>query len=140
MRKKKLRYYIKRSENKELLKKLHDQIFPADIWCGLESTVAWVVWYDKQPIGFCLMDITSDEFGYYTRAGILKKHWGNGLHKRMILVREKFARQFGYKRIVTYTLTNNIQSIANLQKRGYLIYEPKRKYAGENFLYWEKHL
>jgi RimJ/RimL family protein N-acetyltransferase len=137
------RYYIKRSENKELIKKLHDEIFPDDIWCGLEHTVSWVVWFNKKPVGFCLLNISDSDYGYYTRAGINKKHWGKGLHKRMLLVREKFARQFGYSRIVTYTTIDNIQSISNLQKRGYMIYEPKSKYADDKknkFLYWKKDL
>ena len=141
--KNKNRYYIKRTENKELLKRLHDQIFPNDEWCGLDDTVSWVIWFEKKPVGFCLLNISESEYGYYTRAGVYSRHWGQGLHKRMILVREKFARLYGYKLIVTYTSMENIQSISNLQKRGYLIYEPKKRYADDKknkFIYWKKDL
>lgn len=134
------RYYIKKSENKELIKRLHDQIFPDDVWCGIKDTVAWVVWCNKIPVGFCLLNISNPHYGYYTRAGVLPSHQGKGLHSRMILVREKYARLAGYERIVTYTLPDNIQSISNLQKRNYRIYIPAKRYAGKKMLYWQKDL
>lgn len=138
--KEKNKYSIRKSENKELLKKLHDIIFPSDIWCGFKNSVAWVVWYKKQPVGFCMMSTSNSAFGYYTRAGLKKKHFGKGLHKRMINVREKYARIIGYKKVITYTMPDNITSISNLQKRKYLIYEPVFKYAGKGCIYWQKEL
>ncbi len=136
----KSKYKIKRSNNEELLKKLHTITFPEDQWCGLKDTVAWVVWFGKEPVGFCLMCTTDKFFASYTRAGVKSKHQGNGLHTRMINVREKHARLMGYEKVITYTKMDNITSIANLQKRGYLIYEPKNKYADDDCIYWQKEL
>lgn len=137
----KSKYKIKRSENIELIKKLHLEIFPPpDVWCGMDKCVAWVVWLNNQPVGFCIMDISDKFFASYARAGVKTKHQGQGLHKRMINVREKHARLLGYEKVITYTKMDNITSIANLQKRGYLIYEPQDKYADADCIYWQKEL
>lgn len=139
-------YKIELCVDEVILRALHQEIFPTDEWCGIKNTVAWVVWNGKEPIGFCMLEIherNSEKFVDYTRAGILPMYEGHGLHVRMIRTRERWARKAGFKGAITYTTVDNYGSFLNLQKCGYKLYAPAKKYADTKrvkMLYWRKEL
>lgn len=101
----------------------------------------WIGYANKQPIAFCLLVPSSQwlDTVYMARAGVLFLWRGKGLHKRMITIRESFARQKGYTWAVTDT-TDNPQSANNLARKGYQMYDPSYKWAYDHSLYWRKRL
>lgn len=78
--------------------------------------------------------------GYLKRAGVLKDHCGHGLQRRLIRMREAYARKQGWHTIVTETSPDNIPSANNLIKAGYKIYEPETKWGVKGAIYWRKPL
>lgn len=81
------------------------------------------------------------EFGTYAffcLAGVLKKYRGQGLQRRLIKAREKWAREYGKTSCITYTLLNNHKSSNNLIECGYRLYSPEYQWKGAGVLYWRK--
>lgn len=132
------KFKIKRCFDKVLIKKLHKKIFPTDVFHDSES-VDWVVFNNAgQPVGFCMLSEENQETGYMARAGILPRYQGKGLHRRMIITRERMARKMNFSFMITYTKLHNIQSSVNLERLGYRLYIPQKQYADKDCLYWRK--
>ena len=68
------------------------------------------------------------------------KHQKRGLHKRMVKVREAYARRKGICVALTYTTKDNSKSWQNLVKMGYRIYDPVFAYVGREYFYFQKKL
>lgn len=101
----------------------------------------WIAYLDDEPVGFAGLtpyDYIAKPACFLSRAGVLSKARGLGIHKRLILAREKLARKIGYNRIITYTSYENIISANNLIKRGYKLYWPETDWGIKNGLYFEK--
>lgn len=133
-------FVIKKCEDVELVKQLHEQIFPADDWYDSPRSVMWVMWKGTEAIAFAMLSETNDDYVFYSRAGVKKDYRGHGIQLRLIRVREKYARSKGYKKAITYTKIDNITSNRNLQKAGYWLYIPVNEYADKDCLYWIKEL
>ena len=74
------------------------------------------------------------------RSGVLSKHRGQGLQKRLIKARIAMARRHGYQEIVTYVLDWNLASANSLIACGFRLYNPESKYAGSKAFYFRKNL
>lgn len=131
------------SDMQEVLTELHLLTFFDTAPVYDFSTGWWWLVYTKdtkEEIGFCgLGRGRTAHTGYLCRSGVLPKHRGHGLQRRMIQVRERFARKAGFTKIVTDTL-DNIQSSNNLIKSGYLMYNPEIPWSFESSSYWQKDL
>lgn len=80
------------------------------------------------------------ETGFLARAGVLPWARGNGLQRRLIKVRERYARKLGWKFMLTDS-TDNPPSSNNLIACGYKLYEPRFPWrASDKSLYWRKAL
>lgn len=136
------KFKIRRTHDCELVESLHAKIFPTDDWYNNEKSVYWIVWKDKEPVGFCMLAPFDDNIVFLSRAGLLEVATGKGLHGRMIRVRERFAREYKFSSIITYTIIGNIKSSRNLQKAGYFLYIPEYQYASDDddVLYWLKEI
>jgi hypothetical protein len=134
------KYKILLTTDKDLVKTLHDKIFPLDDWYESNRSIMWILWHGKDPVGFCMMSETNDDYVFHSRAGITSGHRGNNLQVRMLRVRERYARSRGFKKAITYTKIDNIVSNHNLQKAGYWLYLPQYRYADKDCLYWIKNL
>lgn len=75
---------------------------------------------------------------YMIRSGVLGKHRGRGLQKKMIKARIAMARRHGYKEIVTYVLSWNLASANSLIACGFRLYHPQDKYAGSKAFYFRR--
>lgn len=126
---------------KELLRGLQvsclpddDPVFPVNGWW-------WIGYSDKYPIAFCLLQPSSGwlDTVYLARSGVLYLWRGRGLQKRMITLRERFAKKRGYVWVISDT-TDNPPSANSLARRGYQMFNPARPWALENSLYWRKKL
>ena len=76
---------------------------------------------------------------YLARSGVLLSWRGRGLQKRLIGVREKFAKKLGYNWVVTDT-TDNLPSANSLISKGYKMFEPSNPWAMKTSIYWRKKL
>jgi GNAT superfamily N-acetyltransferase len=77
--------------------------------------------------------------GYFSRVGVLQRHWGRGLQRRLMRVVEARGRRVGWESIVSDT-TNNPISANNFIQAGYRLYEPELPWAWSHTLYWRKWL
>lgn len=138
-----MKFTIKRCYDMELLKKVHLEIFLIDDWYKNKNknAVYWLAWCDNKPVGYCIASvIPSEDACFLARAGVCKEYRGHGLQKKLIKVREVYCKKIGIKKMITYTLVENIASNRNLQKCGYWLYLPQNYWAGKETLYWYKDL
>lgn len=75
----------------------------------------------------------------FVRAWVHSSVRGKGLQRKMIKARIKTAKET-CQVAITYTTKDNIASINNLIKEGFLIYIPQEKYSGTEVLYWRRQL
>lgn len=107
---------------------------PAEGW--------WWVGYDEDwPIAFCSMKPSQryKNAVYMSRSGVTYYYRGYGLQKKMLRMRERFARTKDFEWAVSDT-TDNPASSNSLISCGYKLYEPKIPYGHETTLYWKKQL
>lgn len=119
---------------------LNKVLFPYDDFENPESGNAIWLATDAtgEAVGFASVRPTVDhpEMAFLSRAGVLSGHRRKGLHKRMIRVRETWARQEGFESIWTYTASWNIKSMRGIVRSGYLPWEPW--WAWADTLYFQK--
>ncbi|MBR0791529.1 GNAT family N-acetyltransferase [Bradyrhizobium manausense] len=77
--------------------------------------------------------------GYFSRVGVLERHWGGGLQLRLMRAIEARGRRVGWDGIVSDT-TDNLASANNFIKAGYQLYEPEVPWAWSHTLYWRRQL
>lgn len=77
--------------------------------------------------------------GYFSRVGVVERHWGRGLQLRLMRAAEARARRVGWTSIVSDT-TDNLVSANNFIRAGYRLYRPELPWAWPNSLYWRKRL
>ncbi len=121
---------------------LNKVLFRFDDFEGPESgNVLWLATdATGEAVGFASIRPTIDhpEMAFLSRAGVLSGHRRNGLHKRLIRVRERWARWVGYESIWTYTALWNIKSQRSLVRGGYLPWKPW--WAVADTIYFQKEL
>lgn len=102
----------------------------------------WWIGYDKDfPVAFCGMK-ESKRFSngvYMSRSGVTYYYRGHGLQKKMIRIRERFAKNSGYEWAFSDT-TDNPASANSLIACGYKLYDPSIAYGLETTIYWRKQL
>lgn len=77
--------------------------------------------------------------GYFSRVGVLQRHWGKGLQLRLMRAVEARGRRLGWDGIVSDT-TDNLVSANNFIKAGYRLYAPEMPWAWSHTLYWRRSL
>ncbi|XUJ34995.1 GNAT family N-acetyltransferase [Bradyrhizobium japonicum] len=77
--------------------------------------------------------------GYFSRVGVLQRHWGRELQRRLMRVIEARGRRVGWDAIVSDT-TDNPVSANNFIQAGYRLFEPEVPWAWAHTLYWRKWL
>jgi GNAT superfamily N-acetyltransferase len=115
---------------------LYDKAFPDTHW--------WLVEHEGTPVGFAGLRFPiseSKDAAWLTRSGVIKKHRGHGLQKRLLRARETWARKAGATEMWTYTASDNTPSNNSLISAGYKLWVPSRwEIGGEGWLYWRKAL
>jgi hypothetical protein len=127
----------------ELLTELHDATFAVGEapLPDFENGWWWVGTDGREAAAFCGLTQSSyhPSYSYLKRAGVLHRHRGNGLQKRMLTIRERKARLLGFSWSITDT-TNNPASSNSLIAAGYRLWLPEEPWAFDNSLYWRKKL
>lgn len=125
-----------------------DTIKELDALCGLaayskiepsEKGDWWLVYKNDEPVAYAGMTQSTfaHDYGYLKRAGVLPNHRGKGLQRRLIKVRERKAKQYNWRALITDT-TANPASSNSLIRCGYFLFEPEYKWAYKDSLYWRK--
>ena len=137
-------YRIQREDTPLAVLALDEICFPSDHPPVLENSLWWVVWRGKEPVGYAGVRVCEHGpnvgLGFLSRAGVVAKHRGRGLQKRLIRAREAEARALGLKEIVTYVAHWNCPSINSLAACGYRHYRPETKWGGKEAVYLRKRL
>ena len=125
-----------------LLRWLQLEILPKDEPCNTAVGFWWVIYDACQPVGFAGLtpSVRWGDTGYLCRAGVLRSHRGRGLQKRLIRVRERKARDMGWKWVITDTAAYNVASSNNLVACGFKLFRPSRPWGHDDGLYWRKEL
>jgi GNAT superfamily N-acetyltransferase len=116
------------SEDIGLILDLDRLVFPADAPPMLMSAEWWVAAeyggeHGPREVGYAGAAIWSGAL-YLCRAGVLPSARGQGLQRRFIRVRERWARKAGLLRAYSYTHHASLSSANNLIACGYKLHKP----------------
>ena len=128
-------------EVKKALEWIQEQTFPADAPLDVNRGWWWIARDGEIPAAFAAMTVVTswENTVYMARCGVLTKYRGQGLQRKMLERREKYAKGLGYERAITTTL-NNPKSANNLIARGFITYSPQLKWGCADTIYWFKQL
>jgi len=114
-------------EIKKIIKQLNRRIFTDELIDTSQDARAtwWIAYQGDQVAGYCAI-LPRGRGGYLARAGVLKDFRGQGLQKRMIALRLRYAREQGWPWVVTDTHKQNEASIRSLEQMGFRPYRPRR--------------
>jgi hypothetical protein len=128
-------------ENVALLNSLQKICLPYDKPYKVSAGNWWIAYQDNQPIGFAgiVPSARWSDVGYLCRSGVIFSARGRGTQKRLIRVRQIFAKKMGWSWLITDT-TDNPPSSNSLISCGFKLYDPSIPWGGKNTLYWRKKL
>ena len=121
------------------IESLHDLIFWRDAPpIDPEDGHWWIARVGRKAVGFAGLVESSHcpHTGYLVRVGVLPAHRGNGLQRRFMRALEARAKRNGWSGIVADTRT--ALSANNFARAGYHIFEPERRWAFVDSIYWRK--
>ncbi len=101
----------------------------------------WLAFFEDEPIGFGAIrpSVSWRYTGYLSRAGVLPKHRGHMLQRRLIQARERWALRQGWQWLLSDTITNP-HSANNLSRAGFHMFDAKNPWARPEALYWRKYI
>ena len=137
-----LKVSFRHTKDTQALHAMHSLILPDDDVPSLNPNVAaWLGWADKTPVAFCTARYWREESAVFLeRAGVLPIAGGHGLQRRMIRLRESWAKQKGAECVLTYVSARNYESLVNLLRCGYRFYEPVYPWGVADGHYFKKEL
>ena len=103
----------------------------------------WWIAYDNnnEPKAFGGAKIQKHNKGVYLcLSGVLPEARGQGIQKKLIQARIKWARKQNVPAVHTYTAPFNLASSNNLISCGFKLFEPNTKWGLKDSLYWVKYL
>jgi GNAT superfamily N-acetyltransferase len=121
------------------IESLHDLIFWRDAPpIDPEHGHWWIAKLGRKAVGFAGLIESSHcpDMGCLVRVGVLPAHRGNGLQRRFMRAIEARAKQDGWSGIVADT--RDALSANNFARAGYRIFEPERRWAFLDSIYWRK--
>lgn len=123
------------------LMRMQKACLPEDDPMSLDEGWWWIGYDGDWPIAFCSMKPSQryKNAVYMSRSGVSYYHRGFGLQKKMLRIRERFAKKQGFEWAFSDT-TDNPASANSLISCGYKLYEPKIHYGYDTTLYWRKRL
>lgn len=126
-------------EDRDAVLYLQIEILPDDTPLDPRDGAWWVLYDGTDPVAFAAIRPSRQWVNgmYLSRSGVVTGYRGQGLQKRLISVRERFARREGAEWLITDT-TQNPASANNLADRGFRMYEPSAPWGNRYTLYWRK--
>jgi GNAT superfamily N-acetyltransferase len=101
----------------------------------------WLAYHNDEAVAFAgvVPSTHARNSGYFCRVGVLQRHWGRGLQRRLMRAIEARGRRVGWDSIVSDT-TDNPASANNFIHARYRLFEPEVPWAWSHTLYWRKWL
>lgn len=132
---------VRRTDDVALLKRLHLDTLPGDVFPNFAAGWWWVASSGDEAVAFAGLTPSArwTDTCYLVRSGVMSRARGNGLQKRMIQVRERFARGRGMRWLITDTFQNPASS-NSLIACGFKLFEPRDPWGLNGALYWRKPL
>lgn len=132
----------------EAIASLDDEIFADEILNPKrEKTGAWwIVYAGKDVAAYAGIkpSVRTPQCGYFCRVGVLPPYRGQGLQRRLIDVRSRYARAQGWNQVVTDTYIENYPSANSLIACGFRLYKPPVPWVPSRYLgttlFWRKAL
>ena len=119
---------------------LQSRIFTESDRVPVSSCHWWIAEDGVKPVGFAGLRDIGDNIGFLCLSGVLPGARGNGLQRRMIHARTRWAKVSGFSTVITYTLVSNPASSNSLIGAGFRLYDPEIAWLGRTLLYWKKEL
>lgn len=112
---------------------------PEDTPLGYDLGFWWITRIDDVPAAFAALTPSTRyaDCMYLSRSGVAPSFRGMGLQKRLIRVRERFARSLAMNWLVSDT-TDNPASANSLISCGFRIYKPAHPWGPDGATYWRK--
>jgi GNAT superfamily N-acetyltransferase len=133
---------IRRGLRHELVAAADRVCFPGDDPTVLEGAEWWGAWDGNRLAAYAGAVILPGEpdVVYLRRCGVLPEYRGQGLQRRLITARVRWARRNGAREVVTDTHPTNVPSAKTLVRAGFTPYEPITRWAGDFWSYWRLEL
>jgi len=112
-------------------------------WRALDSADAvWVATaYHGQILGYaCVRGIASQATAYLSLSAVEPASRGQGIQRRLILARLRWARENHFAWAITYTAEKNLASANSLIKAGFKLYLPAEPWGLPHAMYWRRRL
>lgn len=134
-------FTIRRCEDFDLLSEIEKIVFDSTVDRMKPDSLWWLARYDGEPAGICSLTLHPEhDCCELSLCGVVPEFRGYGLQRRLIRVRERYGRQHGFERAVSYTRPWNFASANNLIRCGFELYEPEYKWGYKDCLYFRKRL
>jgi GNAT superfamily N-acetyltransferase len=120
---------------------MQTECLPEDDPLDPETGVWWLAIDDGVPVAFASVHPSQQwlDTVYLSRAGVLPQARGNGLQRRLIQARLRYARARGYRHAVSDTSQNPV-SANNLIRSGFRMFSPSQPWGLPTSLYWTRKL
>lgn len=136
-------FKISQTDDHELIAEMDAQAFEG---CELaRSEIERITWWvarneDGLPVAYAGARPCKTLKGtvFLSRCAVTSCARGQGLQRRLLEVRVRWARKHDAWRAITYTASDNWRSMNNLIRKGFTTY--KDAYVGDDFVYWQKSL
>lgn len=112
-----MRVRIQRETDTDWLREVYALALPAASWCH-DDDVFWTATRGDELLAFASGRVLGDAFEL-TSCGVVSRAAGGGLQRRLIRVREAYARRAECASVVTYAARGNYASVTNLIRAGY---------------------
>jgi GNAT superfamily N-acetyltransferase len=114
-----MKYTIKKCNSLVKMQAIHKMAFADDSWPGNDHEF-WVAYDEHGGVaGFASAVLMTTKVVFLSRSAVTMKHRGNGLHRQLIDVRMKWARDEGAILALTYIRKYNYASLVNLLRRDF---------------------
>lgn len=123
-------------ETAEILGDLHRlTFFGGATMPQFELGTWWLAYHNDDAVAFAgvVPSTHARNSGYFCRVGVLRRHRGRGLQRRLMRAIEAGGRRAGWDSSVSDT-TNNPVSANNFIQAGYRLYEPEVPWAWSHTL------
>lgn len=124
-------------------------IFPDDTAPEADDGAAWWLVFDDdwEPVAYAgvypYVDAEAPNTWFLLRAGVMPQARGNGLQRKLIKARVRYAVKQGCKRMITYTAGTNVPSMRSLIAEGFRPYYAALTTGPTEppiFVWFERHL
>jgi len=121
------------------------ECFPGEAWRVVDAWDRWTWWVAEDDAGDVVafaaaVVVDGSSTAFLALAGVASEARGRGLQRRLIRVREAWARGRCCSHMVTYTAPHNNTSANNLIRCGYQLYTPAEAWGVDGALYWWRDL